>query len=164
MATVTKLKAAVNNKNLPILGEDGNLYNYYVGRWMNKVNALGYSPSSTEINALNAFVQNGIDNGWIDKAVYLLPFVGSETIPLAGMIPLIDNVADYEPSVESMQTTDFEYIGGKINGFKGGSAFIELPVKNYDVEGNAFSVFIDFRVPNLSTISQIDLYQREQIM
>jgi hypothetical protein len=97
MATVTKLKAAVNNKNLPILGEDGNLYNYYYGRWINKVSEFGYAPRVDVKNALNAFVESGINNGWIDRISYFLPFVGSQTNPKAGFVPLIDNLSsNYE--------------------------------------------------------------------
>lgn len=114
MATVTKLKAAVNNKNLPILGEDGNIYNYYVGRYANKMSELGYDLTTTEIQALNTLINTGINDGWINKVVYLLPFIGSETTPLTGIVPLIDNVADYELAEESVDSKLFSYSNGKI--------------------------------------------------
>lgn len=114
MATVTKLKAAVNNKNLPILGSDGNLYNYYVGRWQNILAENGYIPSASEISAVNAFIENGINNGWIDKVKYLMPFIGSESAPITGMVPLIDNVAQYNLVEQTVDAKLFSYSGGKI--------------------------------------------------
>lgn len=114
MATVTKLKAAVNNKNLPILGDDGNLYNYYVGRYTNKISELGYNLTNTEIQVLNTFIETGINDGWIDKIVYLLPFIGSEVSPLTGLVPLIDNIADYELAEDSVDSKLFSYGNGKI--------------------------------------------------
>lgn len=109
MATVTKLKAAVNNKNLPILGEDGNLYNYYYGRFVDKITKQGYLPTAEEQNALNVFINNGIDNGWIDSVAYLLPFIGNQAYPKAGIVPLIDNMSDYVISENSVSADDFIY-------------------------------------------------------
>ena len=106
MATVTKLKAAVNNKNLPILGEDGNLYNYYFGRYFNKIVEKGYTLTSGEITALNAFIQDGINNGWIDIVKYFLPLIGDSSHLDAAAVPLIDEVGNYEMA-EYDGTEDF---------------------------------------------------------
>lgn len=109
MATVTKLKAAVSNKNLPILGEDGNLYDYYTGRYSNKLSELGYTLSATERNALQAFIQEGINKGWIEKVKYLMPFIGGESAPITGIVPLIDDVANYALAVDSVDSKLFSY-------------------------------------------------------
>jgi len=114
MATVTKLKATVNNKNLPILGSDGKLHNYFVGRYVNKLAQLGYELTSVEETALEAFISDGISKGWIDKVKYLMPFIGSEEIPLTGMVPLIDKISDYELAVDSVAAEIFTYNNGKI--------------------------------------------------
>lgn len=146
MTTVTKLKAAVNNKNLPVLGEDGNIYSYYVGRYMNKMSELGYTLTSTELQAVNTFINDGISDGWIDKVVYFMPFIGTETTPLQGMVPLIDNVANYELAVNSVGNI-FSFENGKIKSFGGSSNCIgtaEIPVTNFDLgTPDAFSTFIN---------------------
>lgn len=131
MATVTKLKAAVNNKNLPILGNDGNLYNYYVGRWSNAVSDIGYNPAQAEIDALNAFIETGISDGWIDKVKYFMPIIGDRTAPLAGIVPLIDSIADYELSESSILEGVFSYdANNKITFLGKGEAMqkINIPV------------------------------------
>ena len=146
MATVTKLKAAVNNKNLPILGEDGNIYNYYVGRYIKKMSELGYTLTSTELQAVNTFVNAGISDGWIDKVAYFMPFIGTETTPLQGMVPLIDSISDYELAVNSVGTI-FSFENGKIKSFGGSSNCIgitKIPVTNFDLgTPDAFSIFIN---------------------
>lgn len=114
MATVTKLKAAVNNKNLPILGDDGKLYNYYVGKWSNALVENGYTPSVSEISAANTFIENGINNGWINKVKYLMPFIGIESAPITGMVPLIDNIAQYNLIEQTVNAKLFSYNYGKI--------------------------------------------------
>lgn len=119
MATVTKLKAAVNNKNLPILGNDGNMYNYYAGRWRNKLSELGYNPTSSEINAVELFIESGIQDGWIDEVKYFMPFIGLQSTPLTGMVPLIDQIADYNLAVETVNEKLFNYSNGKIIGIGG---------------------------------------------
>lgn len=148
MATVTKLKAAVNNKNLPILGEDGNIYNYYVGRYMNKMSELGYDLTTTEIQAVNTLINTGINDGWINKVVYLLPFIGSETTPLTGIVPLIDNVADYELAEESVNSELFSYSNGKIVCMGGrsdnGNISANIPVNTSQLGfTNCFSPFVN---------------------
>lgn len=148
MATVTKLKAAVNNKNLPILGSDGKMYSYYVGRWQNAIAELGYTPTSEEIAALKAFINVGINNGWIEKVQYLMPFIGSETNPLQGMVPLIDNVADYELAVNSVDEKLFSYSDGKIRCLGGRSdnnnISARIPVNTSQLGYNqCFSPFVN---------------------
>jgi hypothetical protein len=149
MATVTKLKAAVNNKNLPILGEDGNLYNYYVGRYTNKMSELGYTLTTGEKNALNAFVEAGISDGWIDKLVYMMPLIGFNTNPKTGIVPLVDAVADYEITDEEINGDEFVYdLSGKIKslGGKGMTAYgaIPIPVNSGDFEvDNCWSLYFN---------------------
>lgn len=134
MATVTKLKAEITNINLPILGNDGNIYNYYVGKYINKMFELGVSLTTDEISTLNAFIENGINNGWIDKVMYFMPFIGDENIPLSGLIPLIDKVGgNYIPPVDTISSTSFLYSNGKIIGLGNNNDLVEridLPVSS----------------------------------
>lgn len=155
MATVTRLKAAVNNKNLPILGSDGNLYNYYVGKYINKMSELGVSLTTNETSALNAFIEDGINNGWINKVMYFMPFIGDENIPLSGLIPLIDNVGgDYTPSVDTISSTSFLYSNGKIIGFGNNvdcAANIDLPITSSLVDkSSGFYFNLTKKVKNFS--------------
>jgi hypothetical protein len=123
MATVTKLKAAVNNKNLPILGEDGNLYNYFYGRFYNKIVEQGYIPTEGEKAALNAFLNDGVNNGWLDAVAYLIPFIGDENHPKAGIVPLVDNMSDYVITENTVHVNSFNYFAnGKIKCFTNGNA------------------------------------------
>ena len=117
MATVTKLKAQVDNINLPILGSDGKLYSYYYGRYFNVITEKGYTPTSGEKAALEAFIQNGIDNGWIDLVKYFLPLIGSADHLVAATVPLIDRVGDYamaEYDGTENFSNSFEVVGGKV--------------------------------------------------
>lgn len=150
MATVTKLKAAVNNKNLPILGSDGNLHNYYVGRWENKLSELGYNPTNSELNAVKSFVERGIQDGWIDEVKYFMPFIGPQSAPLTGMVPLIDQVADYQLAVETVDEELFNYSNGKIVGIGGrddnANTETKLPFTTYQINSAldfAFSFYFD---------------------
>lgn len=95
MATVTKLKSEVFNKNLPVLLPDGGITNYYFGKFVNTITAKGYQLSSAEKNALSAFIESGL-NSWIDYVDYFMPFIGDEDHPNAGTVPLIDNINDYK--------------------------------------------------------------------
>lgn len=150
MATVTKLKAAVNNKNLPILGDDGNLYNYYVGTWLNKIRNLGYAPSAGEISALNTLIVSGINDGWINKVLYFIPLIGSQSNPLTGLVPLIDNVADYELAETSVDSDAFSYLDGKIIGYGNPSLStpirLNIPVTTGDIADIGFSTYANVKV------------------
>lgn len=151
MATVTKLKAAVNNINLPIIGSDGNLYNYYVGRYTNKLSEFDVSLTTGEKDALNAFVDSGIENGWIDKVKYFLPFIGTESSPISGIVPLIDNVSNYELSVDSINSSAFTFSNGKIFAYGNrninSEVSIKIPVKTNDLSNgcNGLSVYCNIR-------------------
>lgn len=117
MATITKLKAEVYNENLPILGNDGKVYSYYYGRFFNAITEKGYTPTSGEKAALETFIQNGIDNGWIDIVKYFLPLIGDSSHLIAAAVPLIDRVGDYAMSEYSGSenfTNSFEVEGGKV--------------------------------------------------
>lgn len=138
MATITRLKAAVNNKNLPILTPDGELTNYYVGMYLNKIAETEYSLSVSEKTAISAFIDSAIQNGYIDYIQYMLPFIGDSAHSKAGIIPLIDNIDNYEMSEytgeENYDTNFFEYdsITGKIKSVhnsRNTGDFIKTPVK-----------------------------------
>ena len=156
MATVTKLKAEITNINLPILGDDGNIYNYYVGKYTNKMLELGVSLTTDETSALNVFIENGINNGWIDKVMYFMPFIGRETKPLSGLVPLIDKVGgDYTPSVDTVASKNFLYSNGKIIGLGDNVNDvdkIDLPVNpNLVDKSSGFYFNLTKRVTNFST-------------
>ena len=165
MATVTKLKAAVNNKNLPILGEDGILYNYYFGRFFNKIVEKGYTPTSGEITALQEFIQNGINNGWIDIVKYFLPLVGDSSHLEAATVPLIDNVGNYEMS-EYDGTEDFSNsfevnpVNHKIKYYtrvSDGGSFIKSPCSVSSMNGGiSFSGYTP--TPEVFNAASIDYY------
>lgn len=147
MATITKLKAEVNNNNLPILGNDGKLYNYYAGRYANKMADYGHSLSVSELNAVNAFVEDGINNGWIEMVRYMMPFLGTRDTPITGIIPLIDNIADYNLAEENVDESAFTYsASGRITALGNPSSNvgkIKLPFSSVDLPDKDFSPFIN---------------------
>lgn len=98
MISVIKLKAQVDNRDLPVLTNDGDVVNYYVGLWKNKSMELGYTPTKKQVEAVSAFIEDGISKGWIDHIKYFLPFIGNSTAPLAGAVPLIDEIDNYQMS------------------------------------------------------------------
>lgn len=167
MATVTKLKAAVNNKNLPILGADGNLYNYYVGRWRAKLLELGYTPTNSELNAVESFVESGIQDGWIDEVKYFMPFIGPQSTPLTGMVPLIDQIADYQLAVETVNEKLFNYSNGKIAGVGGrndnNNTITNLPFTTSQIN-SALDYAISFYFDCTIVLSDLDSGLKGNIM
>lgn len=159
MGTIIKLKAAVNNNNLPILGNDGKITDYYVGRLRNKIMELGGTVTDTEVSALTALVENGRTNGWLDKVAYFLPFIGSRDIPFSGAVPLIDRYGDWnmdEYTGTSEVTEDlFAYDSNdriKSLGYIGcvSSAYLKTPVKASDIH-NSLGTFIHLEIIKSNT-------------
>lgn len=102
MISVIKLKAQVDNRDLPVLTNDGDITNYYVGQYKNKLLELGYTLTTRQMEAVEAFIEDGINKGWINHIKYFLPFIGNNTIPLAGAVPLIDEIDNYQMSSYTM--------------------------------------------------------------
>lgn len=158
MSTIIKLKAEIDNPNLPVLMENGEIGNYYVGRWFNKCVELGYTPTETELNAIKAFIQNGVSNDWLDFIKYYLPFIGSKDNYMAGAVPLIDKVGNYEMAeyeggfgsytLEKAFAYDANdkivSLGYSTNDAVGGSAFIKTPIQMSDMH-NGVSAFFNFK-------------------
>lgn len=120
--TVTKLKAEVQNNNLPYLTESGSVEQYYVGRYIDALTKVGYTLTTSEKQAVDAFIKSGIDEGWIDGVKYFMPFIGSSSTPKATLVPLVDQVGDYEelstPSTLQVQTDGSTILGAKISEVK----------------------------------------------
>ena len=152
--TVTKLKAEVQNNNLPYLTESGSVEQYYVGRYIDALAELGYTLTASEKQAIDTFIQSGIDEGWIDEVKYFMPFIGSSSIPEATLVPLVDQVGDYEklstPSTLQVQT-DGTVLGSKISKVKlplkpahlGDAISATWVVNNWADNGTTFIAAID---------------------
>lgn len=152
MGTLIKLKAEVNNTELPILGSDGKITDYYVGRLRNKIMELGGTVTDAEVNALTALIEDGKTNGWINKVAYFLPFIGNKSVPFAGAVPLIDNYGNWEMSeyANADEVTEdlFAYDSNnriKSMGYQGStsSAYLKTPVKASNL-GNSIGTFASF--------------------
>lgn len=162
MATVTKLKAAVNNKNLPILTSEGELTNYYVGMYLDKIEETGYSLSVSEKTAINAFIDSAIQNGYINYIQYMLPFIGDSSHSKAGIVPLIDNVDNYEMSEytgeEDYATNFFEYdsVTDKIKSVhntRNTGDFIKTPISP-SIQDNAVCIYLN---ANYETVAGVNI-------
>lgn len=95
MTSVIKMKASVDNTNLPILNEDGTISNYYIGRFKSALLSVGYELPQAKETALNAFIDDGLSKGWIDYVDYILPFIGDSDHPKAAFAPLVDRLSNY---------------------------------------------------------------------
>lgn len=144
-ATVIKLKASVNNPELPVLGYDGNIYDGIVGCYLNKLVECGYTPTNTEKSAISTFIESGKTKGWLNAVQYILPFIGDSDHPFAGCVPLVDVLGNYamaEYSGSEDYADSFDYNGGKIVGL-GGNASVKA-VKTPLLQGDTANVFVRF--------------------
>lgn len=93
MTTVTRLKAEINNPNLPILLlESGEVTeNYYLGRYLNAVFENGGTLSAAERTAVEDFFDSITD---ANTYLQIYAFIGDAK---AACVPLIDNLHNYEP-------------------------------------------------------------------
>lgn len=145
MITVTRLKASVNNPDLPVLLDDGTVVNFYVGNYIAKMRSNEYNLSDAQIAALNAFVESGIASGWAQYVKYFLPCVGSLSTPITGAIPLIDKVGNYEMS-EYDGTEDLSKVFAGADGeikyiHQSGEVALKTPVKWEDLANSMSVVF-----------------------
>lgn len=97
-AIITRLKISVDNKNLPVITADGQLLNYFVGKYVNALDNLGVNLTTNEFNAVNTLIENAISHGWVDYVDYFFPFIGSKIRPSSGFVPLIDRYSNYDIS------------------------------------------------------------------
>ena len=152
MGTLIKLKAEVENNNLPVLGSDGKITDYYVGRLRNKIMELGGTVTDAEVNALTALIENGRTNGWLDKTAYLLPFIGSRDVPFAGAVPLVDKYGDWDMSeyANTNEVTENLFAYDSNNRIKSlgyvesiSTSYLKTPVKASEL-GNSLGTFASF--------------------
>ena len=108
MSTIIKLRATVDNNTLPIIDDDGNETNYFIGRFIDKLSELGITLSDDKIEAMSSFIDELISRNLVSHIKYLLPFVGTKTDFESGAIPLIDNISNYDTQSEVIQST-FSY-------------------------------------------------------
>lgn len=161
MATVTRLKAEVDNKNLQVLLPDGNVTSYYAGRFINRLSEMGYAISQTEKSAIEAFVNSGLSNGWIEDVQYFLPFIGDSVHASAGIVPLIDNIDNYkmlEFDAERDYSTLFEFdVNGKIKSLHAQSNSVQgikTPV-NYALQNRGASFICNVRFGDFSAFTYL---------
>lgn len=133
---VTKLKGVVDNNRLPVITEDGKVFDYYVGRYYDKLKSENYSLTDTEINAITTFVKDGIDKGWIDYMLYFLPFIGDKEHYIAGCWPLIDNLLNYSQRCTVGSSLVFAYDeNNKMIGTSEGQRAFNTPIKLAHMRG-----------------------------
>lgn len=94
MNTLTRLKIEVTNDQLPIIF-NGRMLNYYVGKYYNALSELGFELSEQEDAAIIALIDNAVEHGWLQYIDFFFPFIGDNTHPGAGFVPLIDKYGDY---------------------------------------------------------------------
>jgi len=95
MTTVTKFKFDVSNPYLPFLRDDGSIVSFYLGNYTTKLADLGYTLPEAKEEIIDAFINKGIEKGWIAYLYYFLPIVGTSSALKTGAVPLIDTVGNY---------------------------------------------------------------------
>lgn len=156
MITVTKLNSRVYNKDLKVLGYDGNLYESVIGNYLNTLHRVGGSIISEELDAIKTFISSGHSNGWIQYVKYLLPFIGGKNEYLSGIVPLIDTVDDYNLSLYNKYNEDFssmfEYDSNnriKRLCYEASNLNFNIPIKSSDME-NGITFMTSLNYVNLN--------------
>lgn len=108
MTTVTTLKGQVLG-DFPILTKYGVIEYYELGRYLNAMDELGYIFTDTQISALTAFYKAGYENGWINKLLYVMPFIGNTNSYKAAALPMIDRFSDYAPALIGASGQNFPF-------------------------------------------------------
>lgn len=88
MSTVTKIKGTVVNDALPVLTSRG-LMSQYIGKYVAKMEHLGYEISEDEMTALNNFLDTITINDVLPYVKTFYPFIASSSVKSAINIPLI---------------------------------------------------------------------------
>jgi hypothetical protein len=96
MTTVTTLKGVVTGDNFPVLTKYGIIKYSLLGKYLNRMSENNFDFTDEQINSLMAFFDSGYNDGWIDKLMYVLPFIGSAETYKAAAVPLIDRFSNYK--------------------------------------------------------------------
>lgn len=120
MGTLIRMKAEVNNPELPVVTEQG-ILPYYEGLYVNKLADMGVTLTQTEVNALSAFISELNDAGVLDKIDTFYPFMGNVNVPLVGSTELTFNDT-------TSTNTKLDFVNGKLRGVK---AFDNMPTVKY---------------------------------
>ena len=108
MTTVTTLKGEVSGK-FPVLTKYGVMQYSELGQYLNAMDKWGYTFTTAQVAALTAFYKAGYDNGWIDKLLYVMPFIGNSNAYKAAAVPMIDRFSDYNPALIGASGQNFPF-------------------------------------------------------
>lgn len=122
MGTLIRMKAEVNNPELPVVTEQG-ILPYYTGIYVNNLADNGITLTQTEINAVTAFVNTLKDANVLDKIDTFYPFIGDANIPLIGNKEL--GFTDITSA-----NTNLDFVSGKLRGIKGQNTMQNVKYKD----------------------------------
>lgn len=98
MTTLTTLKGTVIG-DFPVLTEYGIIENKELGLYLNAMSECNYTFTESKLAAVTAFFETGQKYGWLNKLLYVLPFIGNSESYKAAAIPLIDKFSENKPLV-----------------------------------------------------------------
>ena len=136
MTTVTTLKGHVSG-DFPFMTKYGIIKYLELSQYLSAMDKCGYTFSSGQINVLANFYKIGYENGWINKLLYVMPFIGNSSASKAAAVPMIDRFAGYSPALTGASGGTFPSGDNYANYFKkdsGGNilaAFLILIAKRW---------------------------------
>ncbi len=98
MTTLTTLKGIVTG-DFPILTDYGIVENRDLGLYLNAMSECNYTFTENKLAAVTAFFETGKKYGWLDKLLYVLPFIGNSETFKAAAIPMVDRFSKNKPLV-----------------------------------------------------------------
>lgn len=98
MTTLTTLKGIVAG-DFPILTDYGIVENRDLGLYLNAMSECNYTFTENKLTAVTAFFETGKKYGWLDKLLYVLPFIGNSETFKAAAIPMVDRFSKNKPLV-----------------------------------------------------------------
>lgn len=88
MSTLTKIKGVITNYGLPVVTSEG-LLPYWQGRFINRLAEQGYELSSSQKEAIHAFLISVAEEDCVNDIRSLWPFIGNRENTKAAKVPLI---------------------------------------------------------------------------
>lgn len=132
MTTVTTLKGHVSG-DFPFMTKYGIIKYLELSQYLSAMDKCGYTFSPEQINALTNFYKMGHENGWINKLLYVMPFIGNSSALKAAAVPMIDRFAGYSPALTAVSGGSYPSNDNYANYFKkdsGGNILAAVPYTN----------------------------------
>lgn len=128
MSTITKIKGVITNYGLPVVTSEG-LLPYWQGRFINRLAEQRYELSSSQKEAIHAFLISVAEEDCVNDIRSLWPFIGNRENTKAAKVPLIgEKLFDFD----DRNFSDIEYnTSGEIVGITSTPAVSTLTAMDF---------------------------------